>query len=127
AAVDRPAGLRIAVDGGRGIVLAGGEGVGGGFYSERLRNAIEGGPYSARGDFAEPEISKRPFVIDAAGTVLRQSVVGHGFQAERGDSRQSSGVERDFVNVALGHVAAGENRTVFQDFERRDLALRSDG
>ena len=117
AAANRPTSVWVAVDGGRGSVLAVGEGLRG--LAEFHRPAIGG-----QRELAEEEIAERALIIDAPRPVFRQAVVRQHFQSNRRDAFEI-GVESQIVDIALALVAAGQDRVVIENGEERQITFGS--
>ena len=100
-AVDRPAGLRVAVDRGRGVF-------------RRLRVARRRLldrhrlPSGRQLDLAQEEIAERPFIEHPSGPAIRQSIVGKRLETDRRDPLEPR-AELHGVDIALALVAAGKH------------------
>ena len=74
-------------------------------------------------NFAQKEIAERPFVGDAARPALGQAIVGQGFEPQRRDRAAGRLASVKSIDVALGLIAAGQDRTVGENRQRRHIAL----
>src|SRR5258706_7331518 len=97
ATVDGPTGLLVTIDAvGRVCRTLADAGP---VVAVRGAGKLEWLPGGASGEFAQEEITLRPLVIDRAGTVVGQALVGNRFEAERGHPCRNE--ELQVVGVAL--------------------------
>src|SRR5262245_33998439 len=91
--------------------------------SERKKSLAYASGWCGGGDLAQPEVAGWAFVIDAAGAAFGQPLIGQDLELECGDALQAGSVERQVIDIPLGDVAAGEDRAIVLDRQRRRLAF----